>query len=214
MTEQLKTTLLVIRHGETVWNRELRFQGYGDSPLTGAGRAQARALGRRLRGVDFEALICSDLGRTKATAAFIAESTGHAVETDHRLRERNFGVLEGLRISEIKHRHPSVLDRLNAFDPEYVIPAGESHRQHYQRNVNIIEELLAEKTGATVALVAHSGFLDSIFRHVARLELQQPRCFSAANASLSIFSHGLFYGARRWVIETLGDVGHLIGIKK
>jgi probable phosphoglycerate mutase len=212
MPTQPKTTLLVIRHGETVWNIEQRYQGHGDSPLTETGRNQVSALGRRMRGLPFDTLISSDLGRTRETAAIIADYTGHAVALDSRLRERNYGVLEGLTVSEIKAAHPAVLDRLNTDDPDYVVPQGESHRQHYQRNIAFIEELLAQKSGAKVAVVAHGGVLESIFRYVAHMPLEQPRCFISPNASLTIITHGNFYGTSRWVIETWGDVGHLNGI--
>jgi probable phosphoglycerate mutase len=209
---QPKTTLLIVRHGETVWNVEDRYQGHGDSPLTATGRAQARAVGRRLRDMDVQGLVASDLGRTRETAALIAEATRHPVEVDPRLRERHYGVLEGLTVETIRRCHPAVLARLQANDPDYAIPEGESHRQHYRRNVDCIEELTAARAGAVVALVAHGGVLDSVFRYVARLPLEQPRCFVVPNASLSAVSLGTFYGTTRWVIETWGEVGHLAGI--
>lgn len=212
MPTQPKTTLLVIRHGETVWNIEQRYQGHGDSPLTETGRRQVSALGRRMQGLPFDTLISSDLGRTRETAAIIADYTGHAVALDSRLRERNYGVLEGLTVPEIKAAHPAVLDRLNTADPDYIVPQGESHRQHYQRNIAFIEDVLAQKPGAKVAVVAHGGVLESIFRYVAHMSLEQPRCFISPNASLTIITHGSFYGSNRWVIETWCDVGHLNGL--
>ena len=214
MPSQPNTTLLAIRHGETVWNEENRFQGHGDSPLTETGCNQVAALGRRMEKFQFDALISSDLGRARETASIIADFTGHSVEVDSRLRERNYGVLEGLTVPEIKARHSEVLDQLKGDDPDYIIPEGESHRQHYQRNVAFIEELLARRSGATVAVVAHGGVLDSIFRFVANQSLDQPRCFVITNASLTIITHGVFYGTARWVIETWGDVGHLDGIER
>ncbi len=212
MTTQPKTTLLAIRHGETEWNAAERYQGHEDSPLTDTGRNQAAALGRRLEDVAFDMLISSDLGRAKETASIIAGYTGHRLATDHRLRERNYGVLEGLTFPEIMTRHAAVLEQFNTDDPDYVIPGGESHRAHYLRNVSFLEELIARETGKTVAMVAHGGVLDSIFRYVSGLPLDHPRCFTVANTSLSRLSHGAFYGTTRWVIETWGDVGHLNGI--
>jgi probable phosphoglycerate mutase len=206
------TTLLVIRHGETIWNIEKRYQGHGDSPLTETGRNQVAALGRRLRGLPFDTLISSDLGRTRETAAIIADYTGHPVAFDSRLRERNYGVLEGLTVPEIKAAHPKVFNRLNTDGPDYIVPQGESHRQHYQRNIAFIEEIRAQKSGQRVAVVAHGGVLENIFRFVAHMPLEQPRCFISPNASLTVITHGNFYGTSRWVLETWGDVGHLNGI--
>jgi probable phosphoglycerate mutase len=160
----------------------------------------------------FDTLISSDLGRARETAAVIAEFTGHSIETDSRLRERNYGVLEGLTISEIKAAHSDVLKRLDANDPDYVIPGGESHRQHYNRNIALINELQSGHPGARVALVAHGGVLDSLFRYVANLPLHQPRCYITTNASLTVITRGTFYGTLRWVIETWCDSAHLDGI--
>ena len=211
MSAQSKTTLLVIRHGETVWNAEQRFQGHGDSPLTAIGRNQVTALGRRMEAIQFEHLVSSDLGRTQETAAIIAGFTGHAVELDNRLRERNYGVLEGLTVKEITEKHSQVFDRLKSDDPDYILPGGESHRQHYQRNVSCFKDILTERSGTVVAVVAHGGVLDSIFRYITGLPLDHPRCFITANASLTIVSHGNFFDTNRWVIETWCDTGHING---
>jgi probable phosphoglycerate mutase len=212
MPHQPLTTLLAIRHGETVWNVEERFQGHEDSPLTVNGRRQVDALGRRLQGMAIDTMISSDLGRARESAAIIAGYTGHAVAVDPRLRERHYGVLEGLSLPEIKAAHAEVLAQFNADDPDYVIPGGESHRMHFERNVAWVEDLLANSLGATVAIVVHGGVLDSLFRYVSRRPLDQPRCYVTTNASLSVFVYGNFYGSPRWVIQTWGDAGHLDGI--
>jgi probable phosphoglycerate mutase len=207
-----KTTILAIRHGETVWNSEKRYQGYGDSPLTETGRNQASALGRRLKRVQIDKVISSDLGRAQETASLVTDHTGHSVEIDSRLRERNYGVLEGLTVPEIKTRYADVLNQLDNNDPDYLVPEGESHRQHHRRIVSFMEELISKRSGAIVAVVAHGGVLDSIFRYVAHLPLEQPRCFIITNASLANISHGNYYGTIRWVINSWGDTGHLDGI--
>jgi probable phosphoglycerate mutase len=160
----------------------------------------------------FDRLISSDLGRARETAAIIAKYTGHAVTTDPRLRERHYGVLEGLSVSEIQAAHPGVLEQFNADDPDYVIPGGESHRMHYDRNIAWLEDMLARHAGATIAIVVHGGVLDSLFRYVAHLPLAQPRCYVTTNASLSVFAHGRFYGTPRWVVQTWGAAGHLAAI--
>ena len=214
MPTQPELTLLAIRHGETVLNVEKRYQGHGDSPLTETGRNQVSALGRRMEKMVFDTLISSDLGRAQETASIIADFTGHSVKTDSRLRERNYGVLEGLTVPEINARHSNVLERLDANDPDYIIPEGESRRQHYQRNIRWIQEILTGESGEKVAMVVHGGVLDSLFRYVARLPLDQPRCFITANASLTTITHGIFYGTVRWVIETWGDTGHLEDISQ
>lgn len=206
---QPKTTLLVVRHGETVWNHQQRFQGHGDSPLTERGRSDVRALGERLKHIPFDHLISSDLGRAVETATLIAEHTGHEILTAPRLRERHYGVMEGLTIAEIKKQYADALKKLIAGDPEEKIPDGESHRQLYDRNIDYIEQFLREHAGSTALLVVHGGVIDNFLRMVAQLPLDHPRCFTAMNATLNIFSHGLFFRKTQWVIETWGDRAHL-----
>ncbi|MDJ0802067.1 MAG: histidine phosphatase family protein [Desulfobacterales bacterium] len=207
-----ETTLMLIRHGETEWNRDRRFQGHGDSPLTAKGRAQTDALGRRLAATPFDRLISSDLGRTQETAAIIAGHTGHAIQTDPRLRERHYGVLEGLNIREIRRDHAAVYAQLITEDPDFVIPGGQSHRQHYRAGIDFLEEWLNARSGQSAAIVSHGGFLDNVLRYVAGLALGAPRCVLAGNSSLSIVVHGQFYGSPRWIIRSWGDEGHLVGM--
>ena len=91
----------LVRHGETDWNIEKRFQGQRDIPLNERGRAQARASGQALAGVTFAAVFASPLHRARQTAQIIAGYTGGApVVTDDRLIERSFGALEGMTLPE------------------------------------------------------------------------------------------------------------------
>ena len=205
------TTLIIVRHGQTAWNRDMRFQGHGDSALTEQGRAEAQAVGKRLRKMPFDELISSDLGRAQETAAIIAGYTGHTVRTDARLRERHYGILEGLNIKEILEHHRGIYEELIAENPDYAIPRGETHREHYRNNIAALREWAESHPGGSAALVAHGGVLDNIFRFVAGLDLSHPRCVLPANASLSIIQHGPFYGSTRWVIKTWGDAAHLEG---
>ena len=203
------TTLIIVRHGQTVWNRDMRFQGHGDSPLTAQGRSEAHAIGKRLRQIPFNELISSDLGRARETAAFIGQYTGHSVRLEPRLRERHYGVLEGLNAGEILEKHPGVYQQLITENPDYRIPQGETHRTHYTNTIAALQEWTGSHPGGSAALVAHGGVLDNIFRYVAGLDLDHPRCVLPANASLSIIQYGTFYGSTRWVIKTWGDAAHL-----
>src|SRR5688500_8103196 len=118
----MTTRFIVVRHGETQYNVEQRIQGQGDSPLTEAGRAQARAIAERLAREPFDLLVASDLGRAMDTARAIAERCGHKVVPDARLRERGFGVGEGLTYAEIDRAFPNVFSRTAEADPDFVIP--------------------------------------------------------------------------------------------
>src|SRR5687768_16876002 len=95
------TTLLLARHGETDWNRELRIQGSSDIALNDLGRDQARALAEELAELALDAIYSSDLRRARETAEAVAAQHGLDVRLDPRLRERAFGSWEGLTRADI-----------------------------------------------------------------------------------------------------------------
>ena len=135
------TEILLIRHGETLWNQQGRMQGQNDSPLTALGLHQARQLGSRLKDVSFTTLYSSDLGRAHQTARCIADATGHEVLADTGLRERCFGIFEGLTNAEIKVQHPEEHVRFATRDPDYAMPGGESTVQFRDRCVACLESI-------------------------------------------------------------------------
>lgn len=199
------TQLILVRHGETPWNRELRMQGQTDTPLSATGCAQAAALGQRLAGSAFAALYSSDLNRAWDTATAIAQSTGHEVIPDPRLRERRFGIFEGLTRSEIGERYPEELQRFESRDPDYTIPGGESARAFWARCLGCLAEIGERHAGAEVVVVTHGLVLDAIYRAAHGLPHDQPRPVPLVNASVNAFT----YRAGTWRMESWGDVGHL-----
>jgi probable phosphoglycerate mutase len=199
------TTVIFVRHCETAWNCELRFQGQCDSPLTELGVRQARALGERLAGLNNRALYSSDLGRARQTAETIALATGHAIVFDERLRERGFGVFEGLTVAEIEERHPDVCARWRSRDPDYVIPGGESTSGAHARIIACFEELAGRHGAETIAVVSHGLVLDALYRHAAGIPLHAPRTLKLLNGSLNIF----YCAGGSWRTGLLGDVAHL-----
>jgi probable phosphoglycerate mutase len=102
--------LLLIRHGETDWNREVRWQGQTDIPLNPTGRAQARALARSMSGQDLDAVYSSDLLRAAQTAEAVAEATGARLILDLRLREIDLGEWQGMLSDEIRSRDGAQVD--------------------------------------------------------------------------------------------------------
>ena len=100
------TTILLVRHGETDWNRDRRVQGHTDVPLNETGREQARALAGELAGEPLAAVYSSDLSRALETATIVAEPRSLAVTTLPALREKHFGTWEGLTDAEVLTRFP------------------------------------------------------------------------------------------------------------
>ena len=199
------TRFIVLRHGESEWNLEYRIQGHSDSPLTPAGVSQAEALAGRLEHEPFDTLVSSDLERAFATARAIAARTGHSIRTDARLRERNFGVGEGLTYGELDHQFPEVFSRVRETDPDYVIPGGESRRALYERVKRAFESLAGEHGGGRVAVVTHGGVLASLYRLIHGIAVSAPHRIPIANASYNAVA---FDGAE-WSVEAWGDTAHL-----
>ena len=200
-----ETTLIVIRHGETAWNREKRMQGTTDTQLSDVGRAQARALGRRLEGRRFAALYTSDLARARDTARLIAEHTSRDFVTDPRLQERRFGIFEGLTAEEIIARYPEEHSRFASRDPDYAVPGGESARGFTERCIGCLAEIAGRHTGDEVVVVTHGLVLDSLYRAAHGLDHGARRPVPLINASLNVFG----YDGSAWRLELWGDISHL-----
>jgi len=199
------TQLILIRHGETLWNTERRMQGQLDSPLTNRGLWQAQQLGVRMRALPFVALYSSDLPRAHRTAQSIAEVTGHAIVTDERLRERHFGVFEGLNQQEMQNCEPEAYQRFMSRDPQYAVPGGESPAGFFERCRAALEELALRHGGETIVVVTHGLVLDSAYRAATGLALEAQRPVPLVNASLNWFS----FDGTRWSAERWGDADHL-----
>ena len=200
-----ETTLIVVRHGETEWNREKRMQGTTDTQLSDVGQAQAQALGRRLADRGFGALYSSDLVRARDTARAIAAHTGRRVVEDPRLQERRFGIFEGLTNEEIKLRYPQEHARFTSRDPEYEVPGGESAREFTRRCIGCLSEIAGRHRDAEVVVVTHGLVLDALYRAAHGLDHGAPRPVPLINASLNLFG----YGNGAWRMVLWGDVGHL-----
>lgn len=199
------TQLILIRHGETLWNTERRMQGQLDSPLTERGVWQACRLGERLQALPFAALYSSDLPRARLTAQRIADITGHTIINDARLRERHFGLFEGLTRAEMETHDPDHYTRFMSRDPHYVVPGGESPAGFFARCCTVLEELAARHAGDTIAIVTHGLVLDAAYRAATGLALEVQRPVPLVNASLNWFvCDGGRWSAGRW-----GDADHL-----
>lgn len=201
------THFVLVRHGETTWNLEGRRQGQSDSPLTARGLAQARAIADRLADVRPDALYSSDLPRAWQTAEQISAACGLPVIADERLREKSFGVLEGLRQAEVAARYPRVAARLAQKLPDYAPPAGESLAAAQRRGIAALEDLARRHPGGRVIVVSHGALLGMFLRHVLGIRLTAPRPFTLENGSLSFVSY--HHAAAAWHITSFGEVSHL-----
>jgi len=200
-----ETILIVVRHAETAWNREKRMQGTTDTPLSDVGRVQAQALARRLAGEAFAALYSSDLSRARDTAHAIAQHSGRELVLEARLRERAFGVFEGLIADEIRARFPQEYARFASRDPDYEVPGGESARGFTERCLGCLAEIAGRHAGEDIVVVTHGLVLDSLYRAAHGLDHGVQRPVPLINASLNLFE----YGSSSWRMVEWGDVSHL-----
>lgn len=201
------TSLLLIRHGETAWNAEHRIQGQLDIPLSPTGIRQAAQLAERLAREAIDAVYSSELARAWLTAAPLAERRGIEVLADTRLRERSFGVFEGLTLDEIATHHPAGFRNWRARDPDWVIEGGESGQQLIDRVLPALEDIVARHAGETVALVTHGGVLDVVYRAARGLAWDAPREHQMLNASVNRL-HAEASPLALTIVDW-GDVAHL-----
>jgi probable phosphoglycerate mutase len=201
------TDLALTRHGETDWNQVKRIQGSTDIALNAHGLEQARKLAQRLAAETVDVLVSSDLLRARQTAAAIADKTGRHIDLDPRLRERNYGVLEGLTAEEIRVRHPIAFEHWRARTPDFVFPNGESLRQFYERVQTALTDIARRYAGRRVVIVTHGGVLDCAYRLATGTPLDAPRIEALLNASLSRLRFDEKTGS--FAVVAWGDVSHL-----
>lgn len=185
MQHESLTRIIAIRHGETAWNVDTRIQGQLDIPLNDVGRWQAQRLGQAVAEEGIAAVYASDLARARETAAAVAQACCRAVVTDTGLRERHFGEFEGFTWKEIEERWPAESERWRKRDLDFAPSGGETLRQFYARSVAAATRLAAAHPGETIALVAHGGVMDCLYRAASRIDLQAPRSWQLGNASIN-----------------------------
>lgn len=201
------TSLLLIRHGETAWNAEHRIQGHLDIPLSATGIRQAASLGQRLAAETVTAIYSSELARAWLTAVPFAGRLGLDIVPDSRLRERSFGVFEGLTADEIAARHPEGFRLWRMRDPAWAMDEGESGQQLIDRVLSALHDIASRHHGETVAVVTHGGVLDVAYRAARGLSWDAPREHLMLNASINRLSaqgSPLALSILDW-----GDVAHL-----
>jgi probable phosphoglycerate mutase len=199
------TSITLIRHGETEWNLSGRWQGHADSPLSPCGLSQAKALGERILGEEFDFYFSSDLGRAMHTSKLVGGPSGMIAESNSGFRERDLGVLEGLNTNEMEKSQPGAYKSFRNDGPDFQVPNGESFRQFYDRCANAIEELAQKYRGGRIAVVTHGGVLGAIFRYVLNIPLEAERNFVLLNCSINRIEKK----ESGWHLISWGDVAHL-----
>ena len=202
------TRLTLIRHGETTWNRAARIQGHTDIPLSELGLAQAERLAEALADEPFAAIYASDLSRARQTAEAVARSRGLAIQFDTDLRERAFGRFEGLSWEQINEQFPEDAARWRRREPDFPVGGGEALTPFSARCLAAARRAVAAHVGESIALVAHGGVLDCLYRAATGVALDAPRSWQLGNATIN----RLLATADGFTLIGWNDDHHLAGL--
>jgi len=180
--------ITAVRHGETAWNVDTRIQGQMDIGLNARGQWQAQQLGAALAERGIGSIYSSDLARAHHTALAIAAHAGIAAETvalHTGLRERAFGVFEGRTHAEIETHWPDEALRWRQRVPDWAPQGGESPLQLRQRVAQTVAQIAARHPGEHIALVAHGGVLDMLYRLATGQAVDAPRTWELGNCAIN-----------------------------
>ena len=199
-----ETEIILIRHGETEWNSQKRMQGHSNSDLSEVGRGQIQALGELMKNVSFDHIYSSDSLRARQTAEAITQYSGHTLQFDQRIREKNLGVFEGLTSTEAKERHPEIYRLFKTAGANYVIDEGESTQQLLERALEFIEEIRLRHPQERVVMVTHGGVVRVLMKYALGLSIDSPTRFIIKNTGI----FGLIWN-ENWLVTRMGGVSHL-----
>lgn len=203
------TDILLIRHGETAWNRMRRMQGHIDIGLNDEGHRQARSLARALQSECPAAIYASDLQRARNTAQAVADTHQLPVHIDSALRERCYGAFEGLMYDEISLQHPEAFALWQSRDPQARFPAGEREaetlEEFHQRSVDVVTRIAQQHPDQRIVIVTHGGVLDCLYRAAHDLSITSPRDFAILNAAIN----RLQWDGHQFRVQQWADATHL-----
>jgi probable phosphoglycerate mutase len=205
----VKTTLYLIRHGQSAGNAEGRFGGHSATPLSSLGLYQANITANALLKERITVIYSSDLQRAVQTAQPLSELTGLPLNKTNIFRERNIGVLEGLTFDEAEKEFPSDYKALVDRNVLHVITNGESYRQLVGRVAGEVDNLLIKHKGGKIAVFAHTGTICFLTLHLIGALHPETVCtpwIVTSNCGINKFE---FRGRDNMRVLALNDTRHL-----
>jgi glutamate-1-semialdehyde 2,1-aminomutase len=200
------TEIIIIRHGETEWNKTGRFQGHSDVPLSAEGRAQAEALGRNLAVDHVDAIYASDLTRAMETAAPLAARFGLPVISDPQLRELNFGAWEGRNFNDVNAENPNAMKNFYT-DPEQAdIPESEPFPEFQRRIAGRVREIVAQERGKRIVIVSHGASIRILLADLLSMPIRSIWHLSQLNTAVNKIR---FEDDGFAVVTLMNDTSHL-----
>ncbi len=202
----MATRFILIRHGQTEWNRGAeRFRGHADLPLNETGLAQAQKVATRLAREKIAALYSSPLQRARQTAQPLADAQHLEIQTHDGLLDIDFGALEGMTIDEARQAFPDVIEKWTGAPGHAKFPKGDSFKQVRTRIEVMLDELAAKHSGETVALVSHKVVCGAMMCVVLGLPADALWRIQQDNACIDVFEKR----DADWVVTLMNDTGHL-----
>ncbi|MGW3119034.1 histidine phosphatase family protein [Streptomyces sp. NPDC001107] len=171
----MTTTLLLARHGQTVWHAENRYAGVSDIALTDRGRAQAEALGRWAAAHPVDAIWTSPVSRAVITADPACRVLGLTPHREPDLRECDFGVVEGRTLADFAAEHPKAAEAFRADPVAHPFPGAEDPRAAAERGAAALRRIAAAHDGECVLVVAHNTLLRLVLCHLLSIPLSEYR---------------------------------------
>ena len=199
------TKVILVRHGQTLWNLEMKYQGHCDVALTEKGVEQAKLAAKRLAGENISAVYASDLSRAFKTAECIAEKHNLLVTAIPSLREINFGEWEGLTFDKINNQWTEAMSKLFTHPDEIVIPGGETFREVKERSTMALAKLVTGHPNQTIVVVSHGGTIRTLLCAALNIHLNHLWNIKQDNTAINI----LEYYDDRVMVALVNDVHHL-----
>ncbi len=197
--------VILIRHGETDWNREQIFRGRIDVALNEVGLVQAKAVGTSLKDIKIDAIYSSPLSRAFETASVLSEDRGLEIEIEKGFIDIDFGEWQGLSHKKVKGKSKNLYETWLAEPQNVVFPDGEGLEDVYKRSMNALEKVIKNHPGETVAIVSHRVLNKVLLCAVLGLELSHFWYIKQDTCAINRFEYkdGIYY------ITLINDTCHL-----
>ena len=204
----MATEITIIRHGETIWNAQQRIQGHRNSKLSENGIRQAGLVAKSLAKREFDVLISSDLERAAETAGIINKLLQLPLEYNKNMRERSFGIVEGMTLAEMKEKFPREYRSYKERELGFKFSGGESIEQLFNRVTSEIEAIARKFENKKVLIVSHGLVLETMMYKTFNIKLNSSRVFSINNSSISSF----YIDRDNWFLKEWGVIEHLVSL--
>ena len=197
--------IYLARHGETLWNNTMRFQGVTDIALSQTGIEQAKQFAKSMDNKNFDAIYASDLQRAFQTADFVAKQKGMTVIQEPLLKEMSFGEWEGLSSEQIEDKLPGAVaaffENPEKFDP----PGGENIFQMQERVCGAFYKICEKHKSNDILIVSHGGVIRGILADILQMKLSGIWRMRQNNTGLNIIEKY----STRYIVNTVNSTAHL-----